>query len=226
MPSLPLRFVPPDTPDLASLLIFEAPDILGPFTVIDTVTLIGTYPDYIDHYTTENALSLSDWFAIQWEDSRGGRSELSLPIQGSTQTTIAEIISRVRVRDNSLNERVVMQEAEASIYRYQPTADPYTDLNYSPIELRGLTNLTLAMCYLSEMAKSSGATSSWTAGIVAMKTSDIALKNRVDAIDKLIKRANIDLNLEFSMIALLADVEIAGGAIATVDESRLLVELR
>jgi hypothetical protein len=228
MVSVPLRFIPPDMENLVQLKIFESPTSNGTYTEIETVTNIGVFPNYIEEYTTDKAASISNWFAIQWVDNKGAVSEVSAGVQGSSVTAVGEIASRVELRDSALNHQVVVQEAEAAIERYIPKGSNVyaTNLNFSYQELRGLTNLTLAMCYLTQMVMNQS--SEWVAGIVSMKTSDAAIKSRVDSIKRLIAEANIDLGLNFSMIAILEDIVIAGGTATLVseDQSRLLIELR
>lgn len=226
MASVHLKFVPPDLEDLQNLLIFESPSQNGLFTQIENVTAIGVYPTYIDEWTTTYATSVSNWFAIQWEDSKGAVSDISASVQGGVSTAISEVVSRVAIRDSSLNEHVILQEAEAAIQYVYPLIDPY-DPTFHPsyVEMRGLTNLTLAMCYMVSMAQVHS--SAWVAGIVSMKTSDTAIQQRADAIERLLKAANKDLGLNFSMIAYLEDLLVAGAhEVVSIDQTRLLVEIR
>jgi hypothetical protein len=208
--------------------IYEAAVPTGAFVQIESVSAIGTYPNYIDEYTTETATSASHYFCIEFLDSKGATTGLSAPVKGDTELIIGEISQRVLERDSSLNERVVLQEAESAISYAFPAYDPYDPALSSQIdyvEKRGLTNLTLAMCYLTEMARTPGF--SWTAGIVNLKTSDAAIKMRAQSIDRLITQANRDLNLTFSMIAFLEDIPVAGQDVmelTSVDISRLIIE--
>jgi len=225
VPSVHLTFTAPDVENLTTLKIYEAASPTGTFSPIETVSPMGVYPDYIDEYTTDKALNTGDWFAIEFIDSKGATTGLSVAVKGDQQLAISEIIQRVTERDASLNERVVQQEAESAIY-YATATDPYDPtLSFNYLQKRGITNLTLAFCYLSEMAQSVGA--SWTAGIVSMKFSDAAIKARADSINRLIAQANRDLGTSFSMVAYLEDLPIAGGSqFGLVDQTRLLVEFR
>lgn len=227
MASVHLNFVPPDDENIVTLEIYESTVKEGPFSIIESVTSIGTYPGYIDEYTTSVATSISDWFAIRWIDNKGAASQLSIPVKGDATTPVGEIASRVKERSPTISDRIIVQEAEAAISYVFPTIDPYdSTVTFSYVEKRGLTNMTLAMCYLAEMAQTSS--SNWTAGILSMKTSDAAVANREKAIEKLMKQVNVDLNLNFSYIGQLTELAIAGlpVTINELDQSRLLVELR
>jgi hypothetical protein len=227
MASVHLRFVVPDIEDLTTMRIYEGADPNSSFAQIEAVTPIGTYPDYIDSYTTNMATSVDDYFAIAFVDSKGFVTDLSSPVQGTAQLAISEIVSRVIERNSTLSERVALQEAEAAISYAFPGFDPY-DPAFQPtyLEKRGLTNLTLAMSYLGEMAQ--GTSSQWVAGIVSMKSSDQAIIQRQTSIDRLIKQANKDLGINFSLIAHLENLSVAGipATITSIDQSRLLVEIR
>ena len=125
MASVFLNFTPPDREDLTKLRIFEATDAAGPWNEIEVVTAIGEYPNYISSYTTNLATSNTNWFSIQWEDAKGAQTDQSNAIQGGTETLVGEIVDRVLVRDNTLDEQVVLAETEALIERYFG-CDPYT----------------------------------------------------------------------------------------------------
>jgi hypothetical protein len=226
MASVYLRFVAPDVDDLIRMNIYEGTDPAGSFHLIETVTNIGTYPDYIDNYTTDVADSNTDYFAIEFIDNKEASTGLSAPVKGDLNLAVAEIQQRVLERDASINDRIALQETESALAYSFPGYDPYDpNLVLTYVEKRGVTNLTLAMCYLTEMARIIGG--SWVAGIVSLKVSDQAIKARADSIQRLIAQANKDLGLNFSMIAYLEDLEIAGGAqSAVVDQTRLLIELR
>ena len=230
MPSVHLEFIAPDNPDLTTLKIYEAPVAEGPFSLIETVTAIGTAPNYITEYTTMLAGSVSDWFAIEWLDSKGASSDLSQPVQGDTQTALGVVVDRVMLRDPTLDREIVAQEAEAALY--QMGIDPYGPADQmTPVQIRGFTNMTLAMCYLVSGAGSSTA-SEYVAGIVSQKISDTALQGRQDAIKGLLAAANADLGLAYSVVALLAlsDNALCNGSSphllgAELDQSRLLLEV-
>lgn len=229
MASVHLKFEPPDSTGLTTLIIFESSEKEGVYSEIERVTDVGTFPNYLDEYTTNKATAVEYWFAIQWEDSKGATTEVSAPVQGNSSTPVGDIVSRVELRDPSLTHAIVVQEAEAALERVLPPGtdvyDPSISLTYR--QLRGLTNLTLAMCYMVSMAQT--ATGDFTAGLVAMKSSDTAIKSRVDSIQRLVKSANSDLGLSFSMIAYLQELDIPGTLISNAsqfDQSRLIYELR
>ena len=222
MVSVRLNFVPPSVPDIASLHIYEAPSSGGPWTEIEQVPV--TPPDYISEYTTDKAASVNDWFAIDWYDAKGGHLGISAPVQGGTEYLVGELIERVMLRDPSLDENVIRQEAEAVVQLYY-NADPYTLLvsDASYIELSGLTLLTLARCWIFQLA--SGATQSYVAGLVSQTSSSQQQQSK--NIADLLKAAERMLGLSGSRILQLAEVDIAGGTATTTlpDESRLLVEI-
>lgn len=224
MASVPLRFVPPnDTADLTTLHIFEAPASTGPWVEIDTVTAIGTQGSYIDHYTTDLASSETDWFMIQWEDSKGGKSEPSAAIQGGTTTLVSEIVSRVSLRDANVSEEVAAQEAEAAIESIFGTTaiDPATVTRQ---ELSGLTLLTLARCYLMVVYAFQHA-QKFSSGLISVDTG-VKSARTLDDIQKLINAANTLLGRNYSAILLMEEVTVADGVkqLVDVDVSRLIVE--
>jgi hypothetical protein len=226
MASVYLRFVTPDVDDLVTMNIYEGTDPAGSFHLIESVTNIGIYPEYIDNYTTNAAASNANYFCIEFIDNKGASTNLSAPVKGDVSLAVSEIQQRVLERDNRIDERVALQETESALQWAFPGYDPYdAALTLTYVEKRGITNLTLAMCYLTEMAHTMGG--SWVAGVVSLKVSDQAIKMRAEAIDKLILWANRDLGTNFSMVAYLQDLVIAGGMqMATLDQSRLMIELR
>lgn len=223
--AVPLSFLPPQAEDIVALRIHEAPTADGPFVQIERVTEVGTYPDYIDHYTTNFASNTTDWFSIQWEDSKGALGELSIPVQGGTETLVHKITERVLLRDGSLDETVVSQEAEAVIEKYFQT-DPYsidsTTVSYTVIS--GLTMLTMARSYLMGLYATSGG-SKFTAGLISVDTTATA-KRTLDDIQKYIVAANGLLGLTYSTVLLLKEMEVGGGLkqLVDIDVSRLIVE--
>ena len=90
---VPLDFIPPQEDNIVKLHIYESSAQGGPFSEIELVTEVGTWPNYIDHYTTANATALDDWFAIQWEDDKGAKSVLSSPVKGGTDYLVREVMS-------------------------------------------------------------------------------------------------------------------------------------
>ena len=230
--SVYLRFTPPDRQSLTKLLIYEAASADGPWgTPIEVVTEIGSYPDYISEYTTNDAVSRINWFAIQWEDAGGARTELSNPIQGGSSTFVGEIVSLVGERDHSLDEQVVRQEAEVAIEDYFGI-DPYT-VNAVNVNYRtkvGLAKLVQARSMLNNLilAASVGSSSGWTAGLVSMKSGTSEGSKASEALIRwLLSEAAGALRLNFSRIARMATPVIAGGMseIVTADISRLMIEV-
>jgi len=225
MASVRLDFVAPEISNLAKLIIYESDSPTGTFSPIEVVTSIGTYPNYISFYTTENASGLQKWFAILWEDDKGAQTELSSPVQGGTSLLIGQLINRVLLRDPKLNEKMVSQECETVLERYFKS-DPYSialTANYT--ELRGLTNLALAKCYIADLGSASTA-SQFTAGLVSIKFDESRLVNRKDLIQELIKESNKDLGTIVSVILQMDRIEIIPTAESSeIDQSRLLVEI-
>lgn len=219
MAAVALNFVPPDVPDLVELVILESDSEAGVYNVIETVTEIGDYPNYLTRYTTTNATSLNAWFKIKWRDSKGAETPESMGIQGGSSTTVGEIVDRVLNRKPTADEQTVQQTAEAVIETYFKT-DPYSvewvDLTYSQRE--GLTLLTLAFSIETQNAEA-GSEYKWVAGLVSYEQnssgSDVAA---------LYKLAYKWLGLSPSRIAQMAEIVIIGGLTkAEKDQSRLLV---
>jgi hypothetical protein len=224
MASVRLNFVRPDDEGLAKLLIYESTTQTGSYSLIETVTDIGEWPDYITYYTTNLATDPNDWFVIEWEDDKGARSPRSNPIKGNTTTTVGEITKRVLLRDPSLEEGIAAQEAEISVSDYFRVDDPYTIdptvVTYK--EWGGLTYLTLARIYISEVLVGSSV-SGYTAGIVAQQQGNS--QKSLDDIKRLIEEGNKLLNRNFSLVMQLEPVAFGTSIGAEVDQSRLLVEL-
>jgi hypothetical protein len=222
--SVPLQFSPPTDENIVTLRVYESALAEGPFLLIDTTNEVGTYPDYIDNYTTEMANSAIYWFAIQWVDESGAESPLSAPIQGNANTLVAEVVQRVRDRDPYLNTRVVIQEAEAAIQGYfggvQDPYDPTLTATYQV--LNGLAYLTMARAHLF-IAATSGDVDSATIGLVSFRSSSGA--SSLADIERLIAMANEMLNISTSVILLLEDIQI-GSSVSNVwrDQSRLMLE--
>lgn len=225
-----LNFTPPDREDLVKLYIYESDDSDGPWTLIETVVppALGTYPDYISHYTTNLAGSNLHWFSIQWEDSKGAKTQQSNAIQGGTSTLVGEIVDRVMARDNSLDEQVVLAEAEALIERYFGT-DPYTvdpsTVGYAT--KNSLAKMVQAKSMYSFLVTSTGSSSSWAAGLVSMKSSTTEVTTSLEIIKSLLAEAARELGLQVSVVAQMTGLEIAGGfsQIVSADISRLLIEV-
>lgn len=231
MASVRLDFVRPSVPGLAQLKIYEATSKEGEFTSIESVTAIGTYPDYISYYTTESATSKTNWFAIEWVDTDGASSGLSAAIQGGTESLVGEITSRVLLRDPTIDEMVATQEAEAVVSSYFSVMNPYTvdPDEASPTVMSGLTLLALALSQLYITATSTGDVQKFTAGLIAMdKGSSSTTQRKIADIEALIKLANKMLGQNYSVIAQLEEIEVAGGytQLVAVDLTRAIIEVQ
>ena len=224
--SVALEFLPPTDEDIVKLIILEAPAAVGPFLSIEEVTDVGSYPTYINNYTTDLATSKTNWFAIQWEDSKGALSPVSAAVQGGMSTLAGEIVDRVMLRDPNLNQNVVMQEALAVIEMYfkqDPTTIPLSEASYA--ELSGLTLLTMARCYIVTAA-SQTSTDDYTSGLVSQKSGTGSKSGGID-LDALIAQANAFLGTNYSVIMVMEEIEIAGGmvGVTTKDQTRLIIEI-
>lgn len=223
-----LDFLPPTDPDIVKLHVYESLTQTGSYAEIEFTTSVGTYPNYISRYIVQNAGSVTHWFAIAWEDAAGIVSDLSEPIQGGTTTLVQILINRLMLRDSSLNENIVAQEAEASISEYFGVDDPLSvDPAVSPRVLSGLTFMALARVYIARMVTASQA-NKWAAGIVSMDTSS-GTNISWDNIDRLIAMANKELGRNYSAILLLEEVKVAGGTMQQLkvhDASRMMIELQ
>lgn len=226
--SVYLEFVPPDEiEDLTKLIIYEsdAPD--GTFAEIEQVTAIGASGNYIRHYTTNLATSKTDWFAIRWEDSKGAQTEMSEAVQGGTRSVVADVVSRMLLRDPTLNPEIAFQEAEAVVEEVTGTVEP-NPLSVSKKYLNGMTLLALARSQLYVFATgTSTAGDSWVAGLVSMKSSTGTATTNIANLKDLMQAASWMLGLSFSRVAQICVPEIAGGLaeIVTADISRLLIEV-
>lgn len=211
--SVHLDFVPPNVPDLTDLKIYESASKDGPWALIETVTPVGSFGAYLSSYTTDVATSTSNWFAVEWVDSKGAVSQRSNAVQGSTLSLVAEITDRVLLRDPTIPEQVALEETEAAIEGYYGV-DPYTvdRTQVSYTVKSGLTFLALARSYISTLVQTvAGSADSYTAGLVA-QSSGSSSATSVDwkLIDGLVRQANALLGKSFSTIMLLKDIEVAG----------------
>jgi hypothetical protein len=182
MVSVHLTFQPPDQEDITKLYIYESTVSSDVGAVIETVTAVGTYPDYISTYTTALATTANDYFRIQWEDSKGAKTDISAPVRGGTETVVGQVVKRVLERSPNLSPQVVQQEAEAAIQFYYGTnVDPYDvtlDPNY--VILNGLTYLVLARASVATAVISGGDVASATIGLVSMRSGSTASSSKVD----------------------------------------------
>jgi hypothetical protein len=227
MASVPLDFIPPDDPNITKLYIYEGASATAAFTLIDTVTAVGAYPNYISQYTTTLAVSPTDWFRIQWENASGARSAMSQPMQGGADLAIGKIIRRVLQRDSSLDENVVSQEAEGAIQMvFGDNTDPYDPmLTMSYREINGLVYLVLARSLIVrsiQQSASIGNVDSATLGLVSFKSgSTTSSSSSVKSdVQDLIDLANGELGLGTSFVMLLDDIDTT--QYLTYDHSRLV----
>lgn len=166
--TIPIKFVQPQEPDLVKLHIYEGSDPGGLFYEIDSSSDIGEFPEYIDEFTTTQARDPMDWFAIQWEDNKGAKTELSAPLQGGSKTLIGEIVERVLLRSSELNQALVTEEAE-SLLEWWKSADPYT-LNlddYTYTQITALADLTMVNTFYALLAERAGSTTDYRAGMIS-----------------------------------------------------------
>lgn len=228
MASVALRFVPPRAENLTKLRIFESTTKEGTFTVIEEITGVGDYPDYIDNYTTDEAGALDNWFAIQWVDDKGAVSELSVPVQGNTENLVSTVSDRVLQRDAALDEVVVIQVSEWVVGKTKNTEEPYDPLLTATLnELEGMTLLALARSYLS-LAGSTTSEDTYTAGLVSQKVSSGSLQTVQGVVKWLIDEANKLLGWNWTVVMLLEDIDPVGiGTVSTInfDQSRLALTI-
>lgn len=225
MASVILDFVPQY--GYTKLHIYEAAtESEAPGTKIETVTIDPVSP--LTRYTTNLAASATDWFSIQWEDDKGGTTPLSDPVQGGTFTVVNDILSRVLLRDASLDERIVIQVAEWVVMRVMGVDDPYSVSpdNVTLDQLEGMTLLALARAHVHTMLGSVSSSASYTAGLVSQKAESGGSKNTRDLVDWLLEQANDLLGLRFNVVMLMPDIDPTGLGTATSiewDHSRLLL---
>lgn len=198
---VPLRFTPPESDDIALLHIWEGSTPTGPFLEID-VTSAGIYPDYIREYVTTQAVMLSDWFAIQWEDNAGVRGNLSAPMQGGTTSLIGELVERVLLRSPDLDENLILQEAEATVSYIYNTPDPYSiDIDtVNRLWLTELANLAYVSASYVTFIDIGANTISYSAGMLS-ESSGANIKDTLDSLERLEKRALKRLGIGGSIIA-------------------------
>lgn len=219
MASVTLEFLTPTDTDIVALHIYESNAAGGSFTEIETVTAIGTFPNYISTYTTNLAQSATDWFSIAWENAGGVVSPLSQPVQGGTSSLVGIVTDRVMLRDPSLNQNVVEQEAEYAIGEYFNTTTPFS-VDVASVSLktmRGLVTLTLVRSYLSRLITNTQA-NKWTAGLVSMDTSSGSQTASDKVLDRLLKMANADLNRNYSAVLLAKELNVAGAFKQTISD--------
>lgn len=224
MAEVELNFDPPDISGLTALDIFESSLASGPFTLVESVAAIGSYPDYITRYKTLLAANVNNWFAVQWRKGAAAVTPLSPPMKGGAASFVQQIVERVRQRDKSLDEDVVTQEAEAAIERYFGK-NPYTASLADIAEgltfqvLNGLTYLTMARSILARLTKQANVQSA-TLGMVSMKTGET--ETSIANVESLLDMAARELGLAVSVVVQMAEVEVAAGSLSSYDHSRLI----
>lgn len=226
MAKVKLDFVPPIADDITTLHIYESVLQDGPFNEIEVVTPVGTYPDYITDYTTSNALSITDWFSIAWENVDGILGPRAAPIKGGTRTPVQEILDRVLQRDPSLSEAIVVQSAEFVISYVMNVLDPYDPtITMTPNQLEGITLMTMARASIQRFLVSASSSSSYTAGLVSQKADSSSSTQSLDRlIEWLTAEANRLLGISNSLVMVLEDIDPTGmGGVSSIqwDHSRL-----
>jgi hypothetical protein len=226
--SVRIDLSPPPQDDVVALRIYEAAAEAGPYTQIERTSAVGTYPNYISHYTTVLANSATDWFKIAWEYTNNVIGPQSQAVQGGQgPLLIGKVIERTMQRDMSLNEGIVSQEAEGVIESFYGK-DPYDPtLTASYKELNGLVLMTLYRSQLVTMfqtaSMSGGATESFTIGLVSAKsgTSTATIAASEAALSKLLELAYKELGVPLSIILELAEPTYSVG-LTSYDHSRLI----
>jgi hypothetical protein len=228
MASVFLDIVPPNQPDLTDLEIEESASKDGPWGApIEIVTPVGTYPNYLSSYTTDQAAATTNWFRIRFKDSKGAYTPYSQPIKGGTDNVVSLLVDRVLLRDPNISEAVAQQEAEAVLQWYFKGVDPYgidpATVTYT--QMSGLTLLTLARALLfDQLVGSTSSADGWTAGLVSIKSGSTSSAGKADILE-LLKQANTLLGLNISVIAQMDEISIAGGqSLVAKDQSRLVME--
>jgi hypothetical protein len=213
-----LHFLPPGDDDIVKLHVMESPTKDGVFAEVDTTEEIGTYPNYISHYTTALANTEDDWFSIVWENAAGDVSDLLTPIKGGTETLLSRIVRRVIERDPAVSPNIAAQESEVVIYETLGSLDVPVE-EVTPPQMSGMTYLTLARVYISDIVQTTQS-ESYTAGLVQQKTS--SGQSAVASVDQLIELANKDLGLNVSVVMLMESVW-PGTSVSAIenDQSRL-----
>lgn len=223
MASVFLRFVPPDRDDLIRLHILESTTQTGTLNEIEVVTAIGSSPSWISEYTTDQATSVDDWFAIQWEDAKGAYTEISERVQGQTSTLVGEVVDQVKLRLPTVDSNIILTEALAAVETLFPAEDAAAVLR-DTATYRQRSGLVMLAQALSMMAVTTTSASQWTAGLVGMRT-DVAITEK--QVDRLISEAAKRMGISYSTILQLAETEVAGGfkTLAAIDMTRLIVEI-
>lgn len=219
-----LDFIPPSSDGLVALRIFEAPASTGPWSEIERTEAVGSYPNYITHYTTQLASTSQDWFSIAWEDAGGAVSAQSPGVQGGSSSLFQKVLQRVMDRDRFLDERVVAQEVEYVISTVLNTQTPFdVSLTATIAQVQGMVYLVLARSQLVKMlTTSTEEATTVTLGLVSMKKgSGSSSTLKMKDIENLIDLANGILGISTSVVMQLEELPICYG-ISSSDKSRLI----
>jgi len=227
MASVALKFLAPDDPDITRLYIYESDTLDGLFSPIEVVDDIGDFPNYIREYTTNLANDENNWFSIQWEDTKGAKSDPSIAVQGRTDTLIGEIVQSMQLLDPNIGDNAAAMIARATAEKYFGRSvvaiDPET---VSSSKLYGLALFSLASYHMVATSLRSGTAQKWVAGLVSMDSGSSSSQASVDP-KALFNEAARWLGVGGARVAQMEAVVIAGGfsSIVAADISRLLVEV-
>ena len=124
------------------------------------------------------------------------------------------------LRNPSLNEIIVTQEAQAVVSQVFSTQDPNSmqveDATY--VQLRGMVNMTLARSLIATFLASGGSVAKYTAGLVSLQSGTTGT-DPTKAIEALLASANNDLNLNYSVILLMSEIDCG------VKQERIAIDL-
>jgi hypothetical protein len=229
MKSIRIDFNPPRDRGFEELKIWQSTTATGPWQLIETVTEIGAYPDYISDYTTDQAGDNAAYLAVEWVDDKGASTDLSNPLQVGTEKLVGEIVNRVMQRDSTLDENVIFQETEAVVEDYFDV-DPYSlDVSYANYKtITGLTYLVLARSLITTQITQAAAANfdSVTLGLVSIKsgsTSSQQQTNLRNYLDQLLELANTNLGINTSVILQMEAIQVGGRKAIEWDQSRLML---
>ncbi len=139
MASVIIDLIPPnDMRDLIEVDVLESSlGQAGPYIVIDTITEIGVYPEYVDQVTTENATSDTNWFMVHWKDVNNVVSQESTPVQGGT------IVSEIMASLDDINAQL-----DGSVIRAKPGNTALIQISVARI-IRGYLSRVISLTDLT-----------------------------------------------------------------------------
>lgn len=76
MPIVLLRFLPPDDPDLAKIIVGESTTATGSLSDVASGTDIGSSPDYITSFSYASGI-VGNYYAVKWEDVNGTQGDFT-----------------------------------------------------------------------------------------------------------------------------------------------------